>query len=84
MSREPRPAPPFRFWYLALVMFASTFLSMGLLFAYVHYIGENGQADTCAVITAQRGVYDETPPSTTAGRKAKLAWDHLAQTLGCD
>lgn len=38
---------------------------------------------TCALITAQDGVYRDTPPISAAGRNAAKAWHDLSVQFGC-
>lgn len=44
---------------------------------------EVGRLTACTVITAQDGVYRDTPPSTAAGRNAAKAWHDLAVQFRC-
>jgi len=38
----------------------------------------------CLVITTQQNVYQESPPSTPAGRGAAEAWDSLSAVFQCE
>lgn len=44
---------------------------------------EQTKAAVCAMILANVRVYDETPPSTAAGRNLAESWDLLAAQFGC-
>ena len=45
--------------------------------------GEQVKAGVCAMILANVRVYDETPPSTPAGRNLAESWDLLKVQFGC-
>lgn len=44
---------------------------------------ERTKAAVCSMILANVRVYDETPPSTAAGRNLAESWDQLKAQLGC-
>ncbi len=45
--------------------------------------GEQVKAAVCSMILANVRVYDETPPSTPAGRNLAESWDLLSVQFGC-
>lgn len=55
-----------------------------LTIGFISQVSKSRQADTCEVVMTQLAVYNETPPSTPTGIKARDAWAHLRQTLNCD
>jgi hypothetical protein len=44
---------------------------------------EQSRAIVCALVTANVRVYEETPPSSAAGRNLAEAWVQLKAQLGC-
>jgi predicted LPLAT superfamily acyltransferase len=68
-----------------------------IVVVYIVLSSQGNRASTCDVVRTQQHsleaqiqAYQETPPTTDAGRnivnrtvESKRAWDHLAQTLNC-
>lgn len=73
-----------RVWYVVLMGFLGMALGLGLAFAFISQVGRDSRSATCAVVLANREVYEETPPTTPAGRNAQQAWDELARSLSCN
>lgn len=45
--------------------------------------GEAVKAAVCSMVLANVRVYDETPPTTPAGRNLADSWDLLSAQFGC-
>jgi hypothetical protein len=93
-----RPVPLFKAVIYAIVSgFLALGLGIGLAFYFIVKSSADSRKATCAVVEhsraekrAQLQAYDETPPTTEAGRNLRettasslAAWDGLWGTLGC-
>lgn len=78
--KDPRPV---RIWYVLLMGFVSIMIAFGITITYIGYVSESRRIDTCRVINAQLAVYQEAPPSTPTGIKAKESWGRLKTSLHC-
>jgi hypothetical protein len=74
---------PFRIWYVILTGFTSIFIAFWVTITYVNHVSEQRRIDTCRVVLAQLEVFEETPPSTPTGVKAREAWRGLQRSLTC-
>lgn len=72
-----------RVWYVVMIGFLGMALGIVLAFAFIIQSSKDSRAATCAVVTANREVYRETPPTTETGRNAQAAWEGLARSLNC-
>jgi hypothetical protein len=83
--------------YVAGAAFFGLAVGLALAFAAVYQSSRDSRSATCAVVDAARAekriqlqAYDETPPTSPAGRNQQeayreslRAWDHLWETQHC-
>lgn len=85
-------------WSTIMAGFVASFVGIFVTFAFVAISSRDRLADTCAVVETSRAekrvqlrAFDESPPTTEAGKNLKdsyaeslAAWDRLWGSLGCE
>jgi hypothetical protein len=75
---------PFRIWYVILMGFIAILGGFTLTIWFIGYQGAQTRADVCEVIQSQLAVFNESPPSTPTGIKARESWVRLNDHMKCD
>ncbi len=92
MAKRPVPL-----WSVIMAGFIALGIGIFVTFIFVAVSSRDRLSDTCAVIETSRAekriqirAFDESPPTTEAGRNLKdsytqslAAWDRLWDSLGC-